>query len=37
MHPIPTRYLEMHNHSGTWKDPFWQPILKNTMTDKAYD
>ena len=40
-HPIPTKYLEMHNHLGTWKDPFWQPILKNTMADealrKAYD
>jgi predicted metal-binding protein len=40
-HPIPTKYLEMHSHLGTWKDPMWQPILANIITDealrKAYD
>jgi predicted metal-binding protein len=40
-HPIPTKYLDMHEQLGTWKDLFWQPILDNVMTDeelrKAYD
>lgn len=40
-HPIPEKYLKMHTHLGTWKDPAWEPLLAATMTDeatrKAYD
>lgn len=40
-HPVPTKYLEMHSHLGTWQDPVWQPILENILADedlrKAYD
>ena len=34
-HPIPTSYLDMHTHLGTWKDPAWQPLIQPTMTDAA--
>jgi hypothetical protein len=33
-HPIPTSYLEMHAHLGTWDDPAWEPFLEPTMADK---
>ncbi len=40
-HPIPNKYLGMHNQLGTWEAPLWQSILANTMADealrKAYD
>jgi len=32
-HPIPKKYLEMHEHLGTWKDPSWEPLIAPTMTD----
>ena len=32
-HPIPTKYLEMHEHLGTWKDPAWEPLTAPTMAD----
>lgn len=32
-HPIPTKYLEMHEHLGTWKDPAWEPLIAPTMAD----
>lgn len=34
-HPIPKKYLDMHTHLGTWKDPSWKPLLEPTMTDEA--
>ena len=34
-HPIPTQYLDMHTHLGTWQDPAWQPIIAPTMADAA--
>lgn len=33
-HPIPEKYLDMHNQLGTWKDPAWQPILANILADE---
>jgi predicted metal-binding protein len=40
-HPIPTKYLDMHTHLGTWKAPEWKDVLAPTMTDErtraAYD
>ena len=33
-HPIPQKYLEMHEKLGTWSDPKWQVLLAGTMTDK---
>ena len=34
-HPIPQKYLDMHTHLGTWKDPIWIPLLKYTIADEA--
>jgi predicted metal-binding protein len=41
-HPIPKKYLDIHNSLGTWEDTAeWEPLLAQTMTDeatrKAYD
>jgi hypothetical protein len=40
-HPIPEKYLKMHEALGTWEDESWASILGPTMTDKrtreAYD
>ena len=40
-HPIPQKYLDMHNHLETWNDPSWGPLLEPTMADeitrRAYD
>ena len=33
-HPIPTKYLDMHSHLGTWQDPFWEPLIAPTMADE---
>ena len=33
-HPIPQKYLETHNHLGTWDDPVWEPLLKPSMADE---
>ena len=33
-HPIPQKYLDMHNHLGTWDDPTWEPLTAPTMADK---
>jgi predicted metal-binding protein len=33
-HPIPKKYLDMHNKLGTWQDPKWKEILHDTMTDE---
>lgn len=34
-HPIPRKYLEMHQHLGTWQDPVWEPLIAPTMADEA--
>jgi len=34
-HPIPKNYLDMHTHLGTWKDPFWGPLVAPSMSDAA--
>jgi predicted metal-binding protein len=34
-HPIPQKYLEMHQSLGTWEDETWKIWLKDTMTDEA--
>ena len=40
-HPIPQKYLIMHNQLGTWNDPEWEKIIQPTLTDEetrlAYD
>lgn len=32
-HPIPTKYLDMHTHLGTWDNQDWQPLIAPTMGD----
>jgi predicted metal-binding protein len=34
-HPVPQKYLEMHQLLGTWEDPVWDARLKDTMADQA--
>ncbi|MBN1959099.1 MAG: CGGC domain-containing protein [Desulfuromonadales bacterium] len=40
-HPIPEKYLEMHEKLGTWKSDEWQGIIRATLNDEemrlAYD
>ncbi len=40
-HPIPQKYLDMHDSLGTWKEKSWKEKLAPTMTDeitrKAYN
>jgi predicted metal-binding protein len=40
-HPIPQKYLTMHDQLGTWDDDEWKVIIKPTMADEktrlAYD
>jgi len=40
-HPIPQKYLTMHNTLGTWNDPGWKEIIRPTLADEkirlAYD
>jgi predicted metal-binding protein len=40
-HPIPQKYLDLHNQLGTWEDTCWQSRLSATLTDevtrKAYN
>jgi predicted metal-binding protein len=33
-HPIPQKYLDMHDRLGTWDDPMWQSIIQPTLTDE---
>lgn len=33
-HPIPQKYLDMHNQLGTWLEPIWEDRLAATMTDE---
>jgi predicted metal-binding protein len=34
-HPIPQKYLEMHQALGTWTKPQWKAWLAPTMADEA--
>jgi predicted metal-binding protein len=34
-HPIPQKYLDVHEQLGTWQDPEWQEIIHPTLGDKA--
>ena len=33
-HPIPQKYLNMHERLETWKGTEWETIIQPTMTDK---
>ena len=33
-HPIPQKYLLMHEKLGTWKSPIWQDIIQSTLVDE---
>jgi predicted metal-binding protein len=40
-HPIPQKYIHIHEKLGTWDDPEWKKIIEPTWTDEktrlAYD
>ena len=40
-HPIPQKYIHVHEQLGTWDDPEWKKIIQPTLTDEktrlAYD
>lgn len=33
-HPIPQKYLKMHDRLGTWDAPEWKQIIQPTLTDE---
>jgi predicted metal-binding protein len=33
-HPIPQKYLDMHDRLRTWDDPMWQSIIQPTLADE---
>ena len=33
-HPIPEKYLTIHNALKTWDTPEWQELIKPTMSDE---
>ena len=33
-HPIPQKYLLMHDQLGTWNNPVWQGIIQPTLGDE---
>ena len=33
-HPIPQKYLTMHDQLGTWDGPEWQEIIQPTLVDE---
>jgi predicted metal-binding protein len=33
-HPIPQKYLTMHDQLGTWDSPEWQEIIQPTLVDE---
>ena len=33
-HPIPQKYLNMHDKLGTWNDPEWKKIIQPTLGDE---
>ena len=34
-HPIPQKYLDVHNQLGSWEGECWKDRLSDTMTDEA--
>jgi len=40
-HPIPQKYFRVHEHLGSWNEPYWSEILKPCLSDEtvrtAYD
>ena len=40
-HPIPKKYITLHNKLGTWETPEWKPrlteVLSDESTQKEYD
>ena len=34
-HPIPQKYLDMHQKLGTWQEPAWEELLNDTMCDEV--
>lgn len=34
-HPIPQKYLRMHDRLETWNTPAWQAIIKDTLNSEA--
>jgi len=33
-HPIPEKYLNMHDQLGTWNEPEWKKIIQPTLVDE---
>jgi len=33
-HPIPQKYLDMHQSLGTWTDESWKPVIEPTFSDE---
>jgi len=33
-HPIPQKYLNMHDQLGTWDNPEWKKIIQPTLADE---
>ncbi len=33
-HPIPQKYLNIHDKLGTWNDPEWEKIIQSTLVDE---
>lgn len=33
-HPIPQKYLDVHENLGTWNTPLWQEIIAPTLSDE---
>ncbi len=33
-HPIPQKYLNIHDKLGTWNDPEWEKIIRPTLVDE---
>lgn len=33
-HPIPQKYLKMHDQLGTWDNPEWKKIIQPTLADE---
>ncbi len=33
-HPIPQKYLNMHDQLATWDDPEWKKIIQPTLVDE---
>ena len=33
-HPIPQKYIHVHDQLGTWDGPEWKKIIEPTLTDE---